>query len=405
MAPRRRDNKNRHLEGTNIKKHIRGGKSYFYYIMPDGSQEPLVHGDEKASVEAAVALNQALRPAGNIVERVLAVKPSNQNPPIIEVIEQFKFEWLPQQKYSDRSFNERRLKLERWCREWPHFPIASLDTFKIAEFLRTLSAEASRQHRILLDQFFRFAASRGYQTARPMIDIERVKQQKRKRARHTWEGFKAIYDASPEWLQQAQDIAIYSLQRRSDLVSIRIDKDIDIKAKTMRILQQKTKNYDVPVFIDIEMGEELYAAVMASHWSGINCPFLIHHRGRVTAQSRSAKPHPFSVTANYLTNAYSKIRDKVGVYNHLDKIERPGIHSLRALGVWLYSKAGYDDNYIMALSGHASKRMKDRYHEGHEKPAPINVQAGLSLDKVDLAEIDWQTDLSVPLQEIVSGNE
>jgi len=105
-----------------------------------------------------------------------------------------------------------------------------------------------------------------------------------------------------------------------------------------------------------------------------------------------ARITPYSSDRKYLTTEYNKI-------------ERPGIHSLRSLGVWLYTQAGYDDSYIMALSGHATKRMKDHYYDGHEKPAPVNVQADLSLDNVDLTDIDWETDLSEPLKEIVIGNE
>lgn len=405
MAPKNRDKKNARLEGTNIKANKKGDKVYYYYQMPDGSLAPLEHGNESASIEAAHALNRVLRPSGSIVDRVLS-RPATRNPLVVDVLDQFEREWLPAQNYSEQTLKIRVQKINAYRREWPHKKLADLDTFTIAQYLRQFSPESARHHRNVLEPFFRFAASEGYETRRPMADIERRKVTGRKRSRHTWDGYEAIYKAAPQWLKNACDAALYSLQRRADLVAISVDDHIDLKSKTIRILQQKSRTYDKPVHIDIGMGTELYKAVMASVWSGIACPYLIHCRPRrSTQQTRDAKLHPFAVTPDYLSKAYSKIRDKVGCYNHLPKIERPGFHSIRALGIWLYTKAGYPDEYIMALAGHATSKMKDHYTEGHEKIAPVRVNADLSLSKVDLRNIDWETDLSKPLLKLADSSE
>lgn len=408
MAPRNRHPKNARLSGTNIKVVTKGAKRYYYYQMPDGSLEALVHGNEFASVEAAHALNRALRPSGRVVERILAQppRPTTRNPLMVEVLDQFEREWLPRQNYAESTLQVRRQKLNSYRAQWPHKRIGDLDTFTVAQYLRQFSAESARHHRNVLEPLFRFAASEGYETKRPMADIERRKPERRKRARHTWDGYLAIYEASPQWLKNAQDAALYSLQRRGDLVSINIESQVDIKAKTLRVLQQKSRNYDAPVYLDIAMGDELYRAVMASVWSGINCPYLVHRRPlRSTKSEREAKPHPFAVLPDYLSKAYSKVRDKVGCYNHLPKIQRPGFHSIRALGIWLYHRAGYPDDYIMALAGHATQQMKARYIEGHEKPEPVKVSAGLSLSDIDLSDIDWETDLSKPLLALADSSE
>jgi len=149
------------------------------------------------------------------------------------------------------------------------------------------------------------------------------------------------------------------------------------------------------------MGEELFGVVTAAIKSDVPCPYLIHYRPeRIKDDARAAKPHPFAVTPEYLSKAYSKVRDAVGVYNHLPALERPGIHSLRALGIWMYTKAGYSDEYIMALAGHATETMKAHYTEGHERAAPVKVNAGLSLAAVDLSAVDWETGVSQKLKAI-----
>lgn len=406
MAPKKRNSNNSDLAGTNIKVSVKGDKEYFYYIMPDGSHAALAHGDRKSSIEAAHLLNRELRPSGSIVNRIINTppKPTTKNPLLIEVLKDFELEWLPEQNYSKRVMQDRVQRINRYREEWRHARIADLDTFAVATFLRKFSAESAIKHKQVLEPLFRFAASRGYETQNPMINIEKRKVPKRKRARHTWAGHLAIYNAAPEWLQRAILIALYSLQRRSDLIAINIREHINIESRTIRVLQQKSRNYDKPVFIDIGMGEELFGVVTAAIKSDVPCPYLIHYRPeRIKDDARAAKPHPFAVTAEYLSKAYSKVRDAVGVYNHLPVLERPGIHSLRALGIWLYTKAGYSDEYIMALAGHATEKMKAHYTEGHERAAPVKVSAGLSLSAVDLSGVDWETDLPKSLSKLADS--
>lgn len=408
MAPKKRNQNNSDLTGTNIKINVKGGKEYFYYEMPDGTREPLLHGDRAGSIEAALALNVALRPSGSVVQRIIASPPrsTSKNPLLIEVLQQFESEWLPNQGYSAKVLSLRKQKIALYARTWPHTLIGDIDTFAIAQFLRGYSAEAARQHRNVLEPLFRFAASEGYQTQRPMQDIERRKTEKRKRARHTWDGHKAIFDAAEPWLQRAILIALYSLQRRADLVAINIKEQINMQDRTMRILQQKSRNYDKPVFIDIGMGDELFGAVQSAIKSDVPCPYLIHYRPiQIRRSVVTPKLHPFAVSADHLTKSYSALRDSVGVYNHLPAMERPGFHSLRALGIWMYTKAGYPDEYIMALAGHATEKMKAHYTDGHEKPKPVKVSAGLALGAVDFSGVNWETDISTTLKKIIDSSE
>ncbi len=418
MAPTKRNKNNSDLTGTNIKVRKKGGKYYYYYKMPKSWQEhpsfdgrmdvPLEHGNRQTSIEAALSLNRELRESGSIVERIVnaPARPTTKNPPIVQVIDEFQFEWLQKQNYAESSLDARLTKLNQYRTEWPHDLVGALDTFHIAQFLRKFGPSSAHQHRILLVQLFSFAASNGYTTLRPMVEIQKVKRGKPKRARHTWDGHMAIYNASPAWLKRAIFSALLTLQRRSDLVGIHIKDHINLETRTIQILQDKTRNYDKPVFIEIGVGDELFQNVLEAVKSDIPCPYLIHHRPkRITRQMRETRLHPFAVPADYLTRAYSEVRDSIGIYDHLPKLERPGIHSLRALGIWAYKKAGYPDEYIMALSGHADKRMMDHYESGHEKKKPIKVNAELSISSVDFSNINWETDLPKSLLKIINSDE
>lgn len=415
MSPKKRDNKNADLSGTNIKvvntRDADGNRmQYFYYVMPDGSQQPLIHNDRKSSIEAALELNRILRPSGKVVDRIIqsASRPTSKNPPFSAAAMEFK-EWFQARGYSKSYTYESMLRVDVWLREpWSNVSTGSVDTFTISQFLKTLVSDHERRKHInLLKHCFLLIAENGYENKNPMQQIRPVTQPKRQRMRHTWDGRKAIYEAAPAWLQVAMDAALYTLQRRADLVSLRIGHQIDLKNKTITVLQKKTQNYDRPVHIQIAMGEELYNAVTRSRLElGINSDYLIKCRQRSPQARHKQRSDPFSVSPDYLTKAYSSVRDKIGVYDHIEDAKmRPGLHSERALGIWLYTKAGYPDEYIQALSGHATADMMRSYAAGHEKAQPVVVQAGLDMSQVALESIDWETDLSPTLRKLADSGE
>lgn len=409
MSPRYRS-RYRHLKlpdhvGVQKKINAKGQKVlYFHYVLPDGNREQLGKDLDEAKA-VATALNLRLYSSEKNVERLLKGidKKTAASPSLEDVVDEFTEQWLSKQNYSVRSYKERLIRLRQYCNEWPDRPIEELVTYDLAQFLKPLSNESKRQHRFLLVQLFNFAKSEGYYNLEnPAASILRVKAEKRKRYRHTWEGFNTVKTAAPEWLANAMDSAFYSLQRRSDLVALKRPDHIDLDAGTITILQAKTGAY-----LEINMGQELLDVVKKSYASGIPCPYLVHCRPKqIRPKDRKKKPHPFAVLPNYLTTAYSKARDESGAYGQIeDKKLRPSFHDIRALGIWTYFKAGYPIEYIQALAGHAEEAMTLRYEEGHEKAKPLKVEAGLSLAAVDFSDIDWQTGLPKSLAELVDGEE
>ncbi|MGB0847156.1 MAG: tyrosine-type recombinase/integrase, partial [Thiolinea sp.] len=294
-----------------------------------------------------------------------------------KLINEFQSIYLPEKNYSERTLDEKQIKLKQYRKTWGDLSTSAMTTRDIVEYLNSLTTNAYIKHRGLLDQLFQFAIHQGYRDTNPVAATMVKTAPKRTRKKHTIEGYQAIYDISPDWLQRAMDIALRSLQRRGDLTRLHRDQ-IDMQKGTIRILQRKTRNYPNPVYIEISMGDELRAAVQASIASGIPCPYLIHYRPQRTTQKRIyAKDHPFSVTDDTLTKKFSKYRDESGVYSHIPSGEKPTFHDLRGLGSYLYEKAGFDKNYIRALTGHASEAMLNHYIKGHEKPLPIVVSADL----------------------------
>lgn len=357
---------------------------YYRYVFPDGRRASL--GKDKAvAVSAAKALNAKFESdtTKNLLQRVLDTSraPAANNPAFKTVIAEFRKHYLPGKKYSERSRSEINLKLNLYERDWGDQIIRSFTTLQIAKFLNELSVASYIKHRKLLSDLFNYAGHCGYIDANPVtVTLSKSDSEREKvRQRHTLEGYQKIYAAAPDWLRRAMDIALRSLQRRGDLTRLHRDQ---IHDDCIRILQRKTRNYKVPVFIDIQMGDELKTAVTACLRSEVPCPYLIHFRPtRIKPSDRIAKLHPFAVTDDYLSKEFARYRDASGAYEKLSAEKRPSFHEIRALGAHLYEEAGYSHEYIMALTGHASEKMLAAYLDGHKDPLPVLVRADLKVKK------------------------
>lgn len=381
MTPRPRKKGNQDLP-ENLQPDKQGRVTYYRYKFPNGKRKSL--GKDKAhACEVAKMLNEKLaRPdVRHAIEKMVGKHAvySKDNPPIEVLIEEFRANYLPTRKYSERSLNEMRIKLNKYKEIWGGQLIQSFETVQIASFLNSLKVSPYIKHRKLLLDLFSFASHQGYVNDNPVArtlpksDSQREKQ----RLRHTEESIQAIYEASPEWMQNAIDIAICSLQRRGDIVDMQRS-DVNLKKNTIRVLQGKTELYKDPVYLDIEMGKELRAAVLRCMNSDVPCPLLIHRRPKYQQNRQTTtKKHPFAVTGTYLSQEFAKIRDSLGVYDQLESSQRPSFHDLRAWGIERYEAAGYSGEYINALSGHSSDEMRRMYIEGHKLPEPKRVKAEL----------------------------
>lgn len=379
MAPRRRSPKNTGFP-LNVKVDRKYDKEtgrqtavYYYYLMPDGTPEPLP-ADEAQAKSTAIALNQffAGQQAADLLARVMQKKVGKDGA-ISQLVGEFEKHFLPQKKYSDSTLKEKQYKLAEYRRVFGSQDVAGITTRDLALFVNEKPTSSYIKHRDLLRDLFQFSCHQGYREANPAANLMEKTGEDVVRQPHTQEGYDTIYKVVPDWFQRAMEIAVTSLQRRADLTRLHKDQ-IDLERGTITVEQRKTEKYKTPVFIEIEMGERLRKAVNACFQSGLLCPYLLH---RKPERISKAKLHPFAVTDSFLTHEFARFRDLSGAYDHLPPAERPTWHSLRGFGIHLYLEAGYQNSYIMALSGHASEDMVEYYADGHKVKKPLLVKAGL----------------------------
>lgn len=407
--PRYRDRDNRDLIGTHIKVVYSGKSEYYYYVMPDRSQIALAHNDRATSIEAAIELNRIFRKSASVVDKIVSraskSRDIDNNPLWSSVVDLYMDhpKGFAAREYKEGESRNNNIRfLGHLKNAWPHLRINEIKTVHVASYLDNLgSANTHGKYRAQLNFLFAFASARGFEHSRPMDDIGYEKPGEARRRKHNWEGYKAVYGACEPWLQDICDLALYTLQRRSDLAAIKVEEQLNLKEGTIILRQQKVDSN----FLEIKMGSELLEVVnRVIYKSGIICPYLVRRRPKriKTAKNRT---HPFQVLPGLISTEYKKARDRSGAYDHLPEAERPTFHSIRALGIWLYHKAGYPVDYICSLSGHASEAMFYLYFDGHEQKRPVAVNAGLSLSGVALTDINWETDLPPELKSIADESD
>lgn len=376
----------------NVEINTKGGVTYFRYVYPDGTSAGIGNSRQvKAAYDTAEALNGYFAQQRLGLQIANLVQPrsphaSATNPTIPTLIEEFKKHDPKRKKYSDRTREELDYRLAQYARRWPEKTVKDMQTTDFSQFLNELTDNAYVKHRAALLRLMQFAGHQGYRQDNPVAVTLEKEESEKIRERHTWEGYQKIYnyEQTPDWMRRAMRIALYSLQRREDVVLLhKTHNKIDMQAGTITVLQRKTRNYRVPVYIEIEMGPELRAAVEECLSSDIPCPYLVHCRPRRLSQkTREAKPHPFAVTPGFLTREFTRLRDEARAYDHLPPEKRPTLHELRSFGTHLYEQAGYSDEYIMALSGHAKKETLERYKKDHTETQPKRVQAGIAREQL-----------------------
>lgn len=241
------------------------------------------------------------------------------------------------------------------------------------------------KHRAVMIDIFKYAKARGlYDGENPAAATLEKTGDKKVRKRHTWEGLQKIIEASEPWLQRAIKIALYTLQRREDIVEIKKDQ---VRGDYIYLKQNKTEGaqFNSVVYLKIKMGDELKEVVRECMMSPIPSPYLIHYKPKTRSMKKlENKAHWTCVTPNHLTKSFSKARINALAYPKLSTAEQPSFHEIRAFGSWLYEfRAGFGHDYVQALMGHTSGKMTTGYQEGHEISYAA-VEAGLQLQELDI---------------------
>ena len=269
--------------------------------------------------------------------------------------EKTRYEWKRQCKHIENKFGSK--------------PIGDIDRRAITEFLDGFPGRASNQYRSLLRQIFTHAVARGDCEHNPVLGTL-ARDAEVQRQRLTLEGFKAILAKAQPWFQRAMMLALWSLQRREDLVAMRIEHWSNGK---LSVRQKKVEGYGSgrlritpgPLLQSV-LDNCLNSAERTNPESIVHeCPFLVH---RIPEKRRKAtgKEHFGQLLPEALSRAFQEARDRLPMFQSMSEAARPTFHEIRALGGDLYrTEHGWTTEQIQALMGHASSKMTREYLDRH----------------------------------------
>ncbi len=166
------------------------------------------------------------------------------------------------------------------------------------------------------------------------------------------------------------ELALVTLQRRDDLVSLLWSADT---GDALLVEQKKTGKR-----LKIEIGPDL-REILSRCRDRVACQYILHRlpeKGRPKDMQAVRRMHTFQILPEQLTRAFAKAFAQSGLSVGKDRT-RPTFHEIRSLGIAEYRKAGWSEQEVQALAGHADVEMTRHYMEGHEAPWQP-VKSGLS---------------------------
>ncbi|ATA23496.1 recombinase [Brenneria goodwinii] len=198
----------------------------------------------------------------------------------------------------------------------------------------------------------------------------------KKRRRLSIENFQKIRAAADPWLRTAMDLSLQTTQARLEVSRIRYsikspregicgcvwsDEPENGTYGTLYIHRQKVHKKEAS-HIAIPIGNELKRIIDDSR-DNVASPYVVHRLPEKNSNPISKDVnHPTQVSPNYLSRAFSDLRDRLGVAAEYPPAERPTFHEIRALAAFMFERQGIDPQARMAHSDAKSTRIYTQNH-------------------------------------------
>jgi len=347
-----------------------GDRGGFVVINPISNRKQRFAASEKASAEeTALLLVKWVR--GERHARLM----DSGKPKIAGVVEGWKRDRLPFMPWDDSTRKAHLWKLERIKRELGDRYIARTDCVFLTDWLVFCkTADAWNKWRYDLILLWQYAVSKNLTASNEPEKIldrstsKKLEINRKVRQPLDVEGFVAIYDKAPTFLQIAMDQSLITLQARTEICNIEHAHYRDGYLYTIR---EKTSGDSDMAFIRIEITEELDAirrrSLMVDGVTHLpsSRPFLVHRSpDRERRQWTEGKPHWTYVNPEYLSKAFADARDQVERFKAMDARRRPTFHEIRGLGSRLQKQRGRSKADIQKLMTHTDQRATAIYLQG-----------------------------------------
>jgi integrase len=357
MSPRPRKRANKPLPANLYP--ANGGKSYQYRHPVTGK----FHGLGVSRVQAiadAKELNSLLIPDSDFVAKVLGHVTIRQHATwFMESI-------APEREYKPSTLEMYQVQIRKLNAAMGDVAVEDVSVQDLAKLLEDHSARTANQIRQVAADLFRVAISRGLRPDNP-AEATLKRREKKARKRLTQAEYDAIHAGCDVWAQNAMDLALLTLQRRSDVARMKFE---NIRDGKLYVIQEKTEKYDTG-YLAIAVGPKLEKVVKRCR-DDLASPYLVHRRPERKVKERAGMDHWTQVKPQMVTRSFAEARDESGLFDDVPDNERPTFHEIRALGIKRCKDKGIDPQ---KLAGHSTAKMTSNYDSGHDEIRWVEVSA------------------------------
>jgi len=325
-------------------------------------------GDEAEALEAVKVLNEFLE-----VEQQYKALAAGR-PTIAGLVTKWEADRLQFMPWDTGTRKNMLAKMHRISRELGARALVHTDCLYLEEWLTRFcrTADTWNKWRYALVLLWKFALSRRLVDVNEPEKIEERSTSKKleanRKARQPLDvdGYRAIYEKAPAWLQLAMDQSLVTLQGRQEICNMR---HVDHRDGHLFVIRDKPSGDSDMAFIKIALTPQLVEnQTRARALDNTVSPYLIHRRPDSRRRQRmDNKPHWTYINPDYLTKAFAEVRDQLQRFSSMPAEERPSFHEIRGLGSRIYRDAGMSEAAIQALMTHAHRRTTQIYLEGGAK--------------------------------------
>lgn len=349
----------------------RTGKVYWQYKHPLSGRFHSLGTDENEAKQVATEANtiiaeQRTRQILSVNERLERMKGRRSDITVTEWLDKYisiQEDRLQHNELRPNSYRQKGKPIRLFREHCGMQHLKDITALDIAEIIDAVKAEGHNRMaqvvRMVLIDVFKEAQHAGH--VPPGFNPAQATKQPRNRVnrqRLSLPEWQAIFDSVSRrqpYLKCGMLLALVTGQRLGDICNLKFS---DIWDDMLHITQEKTgSKLAIPLNLKCDALNITLREVISQCRDAVVSKYLVHYRHTTSQANRGDQ-----VSANTLTTAFKKAREKCGI--KWEQGTAPTFHEQRSLSERLYREQGLDTQKLL---GHKSRKMTDRYNDNRGK--------------------------------------
>lgn len=349
----------------------RTGKVYWQYKHPLSGRFHSLGTDENEAKQVATEANtiiaeQRTRQILSVNERLERMKGRRSEITVTEWLDKYisiQEDRLQHNELRPNSYRQKGKPIRLFREHCGMQHLKDITALDIAEIIDAVKAEGHNRMaqvvRMVLIDVFKEAQHAGH--VPPGFNPAQATKQPRNRVNRQrlslpeWQAiFESVSRRQP-YLKCGMLLALVTGQRLGDICNLKFS---DIWDDMLHITQEKTgSKLAIPLNLKCDALNITLREVISQCRDAVVSKYLVHYRHTTSQANRGDQ-----VSANTLTTAFKKAREKCGI--KWEQGTAPTFHEQRSLSERLYREQGLDTQKLL---GHKSRKMTDRYNDDRGK--------------------------------------